>query len=91
MPFYISHSQLLRCKALLDIRPSRNDKFTVDLSLNRIHPSLLPQLIALLDQLPGMALDLSIHSFDWSNLKEVLIQEFNPRGFRQGVTLQPTS
>lgn len=64
-----------RYKALKD-----DEKFTVDLSLNRIHPDQLPQLIALLDQLPGMALDLSINNFDWSDLKELLIQQFNPRG-----------
>lgn len=67
-----------RYKALKD-----GEKFTVDLSLNRICPAQLPQLIALLDQLPGIALDLSINNFDWSDLKELLIQQFNPRGFRQ--------
>ena len=73
-----------RYKALKD-----GEKFTVDLSLNRIRLVQLPELIALLDQLPGMALDLSINSFDWSDLKQLLIKDFNPRGFRQ--VLRPTS
>ena len=66
-------------------RYKHDEKFTVDLSLNRIQPDpdQFPQLIALLDQLPGMALDLSTNSFDWSDLKEMLIKQFNPRGFRQ--------
>ena len=53
--------------------------FTVDLSINHITPG---QLLTLLNELPKLKLDLSANDFDWSDLKAVIKEGFNPRGYR---------
>ena len=50
-------------------------------SLNNISPDQLPALLRLLDELPKLKLDLSANNFDWNNLKAVIKQDFNPRGY----------
>ena len=56
--------------------------YRVDLSLNHIKPDQLPSLLTLLDELPKLQLDLSVNDFDWSDLKAVIQEDFNPRGYR---------